>query len=192
MRIEKCPHCGAKAMFADDHCSRCRRHRTTGAQLSVEEMRPLVSRARRLASMRTEHSTQNRHYMRNLNALVTTCFIVAGLLLVEATLREDLAAGIWCLGIFLAGILLRFQIAVKVVAALVMLAGVWQVFGTIAGLIGVAWTGVIISVPFIFFRIAVRGALIVLGFRVLIFDPAKNAPPPPVPLVDAQVRQDKV
>ena len=62
MKVERCPHCKSMAMFAVDHCSRCRKHRSTGAGVSLaallEVVAPFLGQARdpRLRLANEEHA----------------------------------------------------------------------------------------------------------------------------------------
>ena len=53
MKVERCPHCKSMAMFAVDHCSRCRKHRSTGAVMPEQQMRSYLEDARKQARMKS-------------------------------------------------------------------------------------------------------------------------------------------
>lgn len=184
MKVERCPHCKSMAMFVGDYCSHCRKHRLTGVLMAPEEMKARLGEARKVASMRTSH---DQEALNQESRLKTACVLalIAGVAVTLSGLgAESPFIAVVGVAMFLSGAQLYLRNAVKFVALFLLLSSagflllrIWELVGIFsqAGLMvagtlpmWVVWSGLFL-------------VLMVTCFKIVVYDPDKNATPPPAP-----------
>jgi hypothetical protein len=184
MKVEYCPHCQSMVMFADDHCSRCRRHRVTGEPMAAEEMKARLEDARKVASMRTAHDQEAINQESRIK-LATTLAIIAGILVVLSGIQGK-AAFITVTGVamFFAGLQLYLRNAVKFIALFLMLASGFFLVLRVMDLVYIfSQAGLMVAgaMPMWILWSGLFLILMATSFKIVVHDPNKNATPPPVP-----------
>ncbi|QIF05604.1 hypothetical protein G5S37_30265 [Roseimicrobium sp. ORNL1] len=172
-------------MFAGDHCSRCRKHRVTGALMAPDEMKARLNDARKVASMRTAHDQEAINQESRLK-LATTLAIIAGILVVLSGIQGK-AAFVTVTGVamFFAGLQLYLRNAVKFIALFLMLASSFFLVLRAIDLVFIfSQAGLMVAgaMPMWILWSGLFLILMVTSFKILVHDPNKDATPPPVPM----------
>ncbi len=171
-------------MFAEDHCARCRKHRSTGVARPVEEMRRLLEHARKQATMKAEHSEAAADHEGRLKLIAILSLIVGGMTLFTSYANR-VSAGMVIAVVFLAGaLLMKLRLGVKLVAVLLALLSLLEVGGRFVNfgpLVAAAGPAALAAAPMWLGSVALFVGIIVMCLKVLVHDPHQNALPPPLP-----------
>jgi hypothetical protein len=185
MKVERCPHCKSMAMFAVDHCSRCRKHRSTGAIMPPAEMRSLLGDARKLALMKTEHEQAKSDQESRLKYIAIFSLIVGGISIFSGLAQEMADALVGGILFLVCGLLVKIRIGVKLVALALMLMSVLEIWGRLLNfgpLVRAAGPAALAAAPMWLGGVALFVGIIAMSFKAVIHDPKKNSLPPPVPM----------
>ncbi|RBP39815.1 hypothetical protein DES53_109243 [Roseimicrobium gellanilyticum] len=184
MKVERCPHCKNRVLFAGDYCSHCRKHRVTGELMAAEEMNARLGDARKVASMRTAHDQEAINQEGRLKTVCVLALIAGVAVTLSGLGAESPFIAVVGVAMFLAGAQLYLRHAVKFMALFLMLSSgsflllrLWELVGIfsqaglmIAGTLPmwVIWSGLFLI-------------LMVTSFKIVVHNPDKNTTPPAVP-----------
>jgi hypothetical protein len=185
MKVERCPHCKSMAMFAVDHCSRCRKHRSTSAVMPENQMRSYLEDARKQARMKSEFEQAKSDQESRLKYIAIFSLIVGAISIFTgaAKSKEDALVGGALYVLF--ALLVRLRIGVKLVAIALMLMSVLSIGDRVLNfgpLVAAAGPAALAAAPMWLGGVALFVGIAAMSFKVVIHDPRKNSLPPPVPV----------
>ncbi|HSI65388.1 MAG TPA: hypothetical protein VLE43_19840 [Candidatus Saccharimonadia bacterium] len=185
MKAERCPHCNSMVLFANDHCPRCRKHRSAEAEVSKEQMRLVQMETRQRLAVQSQATGAGDAQNARLKRISLFSEIAGYLNTLTAILHFSFLGVIGGAMLVIGARLLRGGgAAVKVISIYLMLLAVigafWCILTLVAFLeLGTAERWLIPALRLVALPLFV--SVVVMCFRVVVQDPQKSILPPPVP-----------